>query len=149
MDGLPVNTSSAPSPLQRLAAYVRSAAPAAGYDLDKRGEKTRLANDAGMSISTLSRILSGTRMPDPQYFVPLAQALRVDALELLAQVSEQSAPHRPQVPVASLPLTPDAVADSWGLDEFGREMVRAMFERLAKPRPVADDQEDLGGAEAQ
>lgn len=149
MDGLPVNTSSSASRLERLAAYVEQAAPRAGYYLDQRGEKTRLATAAGMSISTLSRVLAGTRMPDPEYFIPLAKALKVDPLELLGQVSDQKASQQPQGPVASLPLTPDDVADSWRVDEFGREMVRAMFERLTNPQPAPVAKNDVGSAEAQ
>lgn len=149
MDGFPVNTSPSPSRLERLAAYVERAALAAGYDFGRRGEKTRLANDAGMSISTLSRLLAGTRMPDAEFIAPLAKALKVNPLELLGQISDQTSTQEPHRPVPSLPLTPDAVADSWGLDEFGREMVRAMFERLSNSQPSQSTQDDVGGAEAQ
>jgi transcriptional regulator with XRE-family HTH domain len=148
MDGPTVNT----SPLDRLAAYVRTAAIAAGYDIDRpnSGDKTRLARDAGMSITTLSRLLSAERMPDARYLAPLARAINVDPVDLL--VESGILPDRTQAqpdpkPVASVAITPDVVADAWGVDKFGREMVHAMFERLTRPQPDSGaDDTQLGGA---
>lgn len=149
MDGNHVDT----SPLQRLADYVRKTAIEGNYPyLDKpnSGDKARLAKAAGMSATTLSRLLLGERMPEAKYLTPLARALGTDPLELFvesgllpAATGSQSA----QEAVASPPITPDDVADAWQVDAFGREMVRAMFQRLTTPPPA--DRNDIGGAEAQ
>jgi transcriptional regulator with XRE-family HTH domain len=149
MDGPNVNT----SPLDRFAAYVRTAALAAGYDVDRvnSGAKADLARAAGMSPSSVSRLLRAERMPDAEYLAPLARALRLNPIDLLVESGILPPESRSQPDtnaVASTPITPDAVADSWGVDAFGREMVRAMFDRLtrpAEPQPSRED-DDLGGA---
>jgi transcriptional regulator with XRE-family HTH domain len=152
MDGNGVDTSL----LGRFASYVRQAALDAGYSIDspRGGDKTRLANDAGMSLTTLSRLLSGERMPDARYFAPLAKALKVDLQELLVQsgiVPAESLTQKPQQSVSSRPLTPDEVADSWSIhDPAGRELVRAMFEKLRNDvQPPATETDRDGSAEAQ
>ncbi|MFC8447563.1 helix-turn-helix domain-containing protein [Kitasatospora sp. NPDC057223] len=149
MDGNHVDT----SPLQRLANYVRKTALAGDYpNLDKpnSGDKARLAKAAGMSPTTLSRLLLGERMPEAKYLTPLARALDTDPLELFVEsglLPAGSGAQSAQEAVASPPITPDDVADAWQVDAFGREMVRAMFERLATPQPA--EHNDIGGAEAQ
>jgi transcriptional regulator with XRE-family HTH domain len=137
--------------LRRFADYVRQAALAAGYDIDspRGGDKTRLATDAGMSLTTLSRLLSAERMPDARYFAGLAKALKVNLSDLLVQsgiIPAESLTQAQHESVNSRPLTPDEVADSWQVD---RDAVRAMYEFLRKtPRPVAEDDRD-GRKEAQ
>lgn len=122
--------------VQGLAAYVRQAALAAGYEIDRPrgGAKLRLATQAGMHPSALSRLLSGDRMPDPKHFQGLARALRVPVSEFLVEagiVARESL----LLPPPSHRVTPEEVADAWGIhDEPGRELVRIMFERLATHR---------------
>ncbi len=147
MDGIGVDTSL----LRLLADYVRQAALTAGYDIDapRSGDKTRLAEDAGMSLTTLSRLLSAERMPDARYFAGLAKALKVDLTELLVQsgiIPAESLTLKPQESVSSRPLTPDEVADSWQVD---RDAVRAMYQFLRKtPTPVIEADRN-GSKEAQ
>jgi transcriptional regulator with XRE-family HTH domain len=151
MDGRDVDT----SPLQRLAAYVREAALRAGYEIDspRSGAMTRLANDAGMSITTLSRLLSGERMPDARYFAALAKALRVPLTELLVQsgiIPEENLSPEHLQSLRSRSLTPGDVADDWGItDPEGRELVRAMYERFRKDRQTPAEPDQTGSAEAQ
>lgn len=128
--------------LQRFAAYVREAALAAGYEVDKprSGAKLKLAAEAGMSPSTLSRMLSGERMPDPKYFQGLANALHVPVNEFLVEAGIIGRESLDLRAVLDQPVTPEDVADAWGIhDEAGRELVRAMYERLARRR-TNDDQ---------
>jgi transcriptional regulator with XRE-family HTH domain len=145
MDGQGVDT----SPLQRLAASVRAAALRAGYDIDKRGTMTKLANDAGMSLTTLSRLLSAERMPDTRYLASLATAMGTTVDDLLTESDnypQQTAPQESRESVGSRPLTPDEVADSWGVD---RADVRAMFEILRKKPASGPNRDQEGRAEAQ
>lgn len=142
------------SPLERLSTYVRQHALAAGYDIDRTnsGEKARLARDAGMSETTLSRLLAGKRMPDAKYLAGLATAIGVNPIDIFIESDILPAKSRSQDPhkeVASSPITPDEVADAWGVDAFGREMVHAMFERLRKRPLHTADHDDVGSAEAQ
>lgn len=151
MDGSVVDT----SPLQRLAAYVREAALSAGYDIDspRGGGKTQLAADSGMSLTTLSRLLSGERMPDARYFSGLAKALGVPLTELLVQsgiIPEENLTQEHLQSVRSRSLTPGDVANSWGIhDPEGRELVRAMYERLRTDRQAPAEPDQTGSAEAQ
>ncbi|MFG3051796.1 helix-turn-helix domain-containing protein [Kitasatospora sp. NPDC048239] len=138
MDGIHVNTTPAEqSPLKRLGSLVRRLAINAGYELDRvnSGAVLRLARDAGMSQTSLSKLLAGTRMPDAKYLAGLAAAIGADPIDLFVEAEILPARTRSQPEhnaVASPSITPDAVADSWGVDEFGREMVHAMFERLTR-----------------
>ena len=152
MDGDDVSTSE----LQRLAAVVAAKAmlvkDASGnlkYDVTpgkRTGGRKRLAEDAGMDIGQLTRLLKGERMPDVRPFVRLAKALGTTAEKLLAESESnppQSAPQEAQESVRSRPLTPDEAADSWQVDVAD---VRAMLEILRK-KPKADAADDREGRE--
>jgi transcriptional regulator with XRE-family HTH domain len=160
MDGDDVST----SVLQQLAEYVMAAALAVKdadgnlvYDVrpgKKTGGRKRLADATGMDAGQISRLLSGERMPDARYFAPLAKALKVDLQDLLVQsgiVPAETLTQKPQQSVSSRPLTPDEVADSWSIhDPAGRELVRAMFEKLRNDvHPPATGNDRDGSAEAQ
>lgn len=150
MDVTDVSTSR----IERFADYVRKAAREADYDIDspRGGGKKKLADDTGMSMTTVSRMLSGERMPDPRYFAPLAKALRIHLNTLLVEagiVPAETLTREHLQSVSSTPLTPDEVAESWGIhDDAGREIVRTMYERLANRRNT-DDRKQEGDAEAQ
>lgn len=57
----------------------------AGYDLSspRSGGRTKLANDTGLSPSTVSRMLSGKTMPDAYSLQALADAIDVPVEHLL------------------------------------------------------------------
>ncbi|MEV8324616.1 helix-turn-helix transcriptional regulator [Kitasatospora sp. NPDC056731] len=134
-----------------LAAYVRRYAPAAGYDLDAYGEQSRLARAADMGTDVLARILNGGRLPKPAALWPLAEALGRPYLELLVEsgtIPAEALAHVPSPPVASKPITADALADQWGVtDEADREYVRDSLERLrALTRRSASGREGGGHA---
>lgn len=142
------------TPLMRFAAYVRRAALAAGYDVDaeRGGGKKRLAEAAGMSPTSISRLLIAERMPDARFLAPLAQALNVPLPQLLIESGlfpAESLTQGPQESVGSPDITPVDVAESWGVqDEAGRELLRAMHERFRREREQRDQAND-GSAEAQ
>lgn len=157
MDGTDVNT----SPLGRLSAHVNRRARTAGYDLDNRrsGAQQKLAADAGMTTTAVSRLLSGRQMPAARYLWGLAQALRLEGetpeesyAQLLHEAdmipTEEVAQERRRS-LPSTPLTPDDVADRWGItNPKDREMIRAMYAALANPQPTAEEHDD-GSAQAQ
>lgn len=122
--------------VERLADYVRQAALDAGYDVDspRGGGKTALAKAAGMSLTSISRLLSKERIPDARYLPSLAAALRVPARDLFVAASvipEEALSAAPP----ERPLTPDEVARRWGVkDEAGKALITAMYERLAARR---------------
>lgn len=64
-----------------------AAARRAGYKLDspRGGGKKKLAEDAGMSFSSTSRMLSGQAIPDPKFFPGLSKALKMSLPELLIE----------------------------------------------------------------
>jgi transcriptional regulator with XRE-family HTH domain len=145
------------SNLQRFAEYVSAAARRAGYDIDspRGGGKTQLARDSGISASTISRVLSGTRALDPSYFEGLARALRVPLQELLTRagiISSDSLRTWPESAVRSRPITPREAADELGItDPIDREMFLAMVDRLRRQKEAkrARDNEADGGAAAE
>jgi transcriptional regulator with XRE-family HTH domain len=152
MDGGGVGT----SVLEQFADYVMAAALRAGYDVrpgKRTGDKKRLAEDAGMDPGTLSRLLKAERMPEPRSFAGLAKALRLPLTTMLVEagiIPAESLTREHLQSVSSHPITPDEVAESWGIqDEAGRLLVRAMYERLAKNRQQADNADQEGGAEAE
>lgn len=142
MDGPNVNTTpEEQTPLKRLARLVRSLAIQAGYNLDKTnsGALGRLARDAGMSQTSLSKLLAATRLPEPRSLAGLAEAINANPIDLFVEAEILPARMRAQNShnaVASPSITPDDVADAWQVDEFGREMIHAMFQRLTPAQAV-------------
>lgn len=149
-----MDPTTAPTGLAAFAAYVAYAARAAGYDIDspRGGGKTALARDAGVSLSTISRLLSGERAPDPTTYEGLARALRVPIRELLVRsgiISSESLPESPRSAVRSRPITPREAADELGItDPVNREMFLAMVDRLKRAQRQAGDKH-AGGAAAE
>lgn len=143
------------SVLERFSRYVMQAAFAAGYDVTKgrrTGDRKRLAQDAGMDQGVLTRLLDGDRMPETKHFPGLARALRIPLVEMLVEsgaIPAESLSQDQHASVRSRSLTPDDVADAWGItDPAGRELVWGMYERLHK-RPQATENDRPGSAEAQ
>lgn len=152
MNGGDVSTSA----LQRLADYVMQAALDAGYDVrpgKRTGARQRLAQDAGIDPGQLTRLLGAERMPDARYFAGLAKALDVSLTTLLVEagiIPAETLTQEHLQSVRSHPITPDEVADSWGIeDDAGRQLVRATFESLRARRKQQDTDDQPGSAEAQ
>lgn len=163
MDGVIVSTS---TPLQRLAAYVKSRLPAAGYHIEegrRTGDNQRFVRDMqaaverlggdveAMDRGMLTRLLKAERMPGPRTLLPLATALGVDYRELLVEagiIPPELVAESDNPPVRSR-LTPDEVAASWGItDAEGIARVRAMYDELTV-KPVDTPAASTGDAEAQ
>ena len=85
----------APTRAQKFGEYVSNAARAAGYDIDspRGGGKKALAGKAGMSHASVSRMLAGQTIPDPEFFESLADALNLNVGRMLVEagvISERS-----------------------------------------------------------
>lgn len=135
---------------EALADYVRRHAPAAGYDLDTRGEQSRLARDAEMDTDVLARILGAKRMPRPAVLWPLSTTLRRPYAEILVVagiIPSEAVAQLGGTAVASQPITADALADSWGVTAVqGRELVRDMLDRVRLIAQQTPDEPEHGSA---
>ncbi|MFD5058210.1 helix-turn-helix domain-containing protein [Streptomyces sp. NPDC058394] len=147
----------APTRAQRFAAIVVPAAKRAGYT--GHGAGARLARDAEMSESSVSRMLKGQAVPDMTFWAPLANAVGIQLSDLLVEMgipldSLRALSESNQSQVGSRSITPQEAADKLGLtDPIGREMLIATIERLKRleETDAADDQsgDEHGGAAAQ
>ncbi|MGY4903270.1 hypothetical protein [Streptomyces sp. 900116325] len=147
----------APTRAQRFAAIVVPAAKRAGYT--GHGAGARLARDAEMSESSVSRMLKGQAVPDMKFWAPLANAVGIQLADLLVEMgipldSLRALSESNQSQVGSRSITPQEAADKLGLtDPIGREMLIATIERLKRleTHDAADDQsgDEHGGTAAQ
>ncbi|TWE17020.1 hypothetical protein FB465_2021 [Kitasatospora atroaurantiaca] len=137
---------------QALAAYVRRHAPAAGYRLDEWGEPARLARDSQMDTGTLTRLLKGERIPRPALLWPLSTALQRPYLEMLVEsgtIPPEAVAHMPESPVASQPITADALANQWGVTTAaGREYIRETLDRVRLLAQQNPGEPEEGGSTA-
>lgn len=126
---------------QRFAEYIRPAVVAAGYDIDspRGGGKKALAEDTGMSASSIGRMLAGQTVPDPAHLERLAQVLRVSLIDLLIRSGivsvEASGTVTPVAPAPDTnpPLTPEAAARALGIRSPDRvQMFAAMAKTLVE-----------------
>jgi transcriptional regulator with XRE-family HTH domain len=60
---------------QHFAAWLAEGLSRCGYDLNRHGERSRFARDAGLSESTVSRLLHGAAAPDVRACPPIARIL--------------------------------------------------------------------------
>lgn len=120
-----------PTRSERFGEYAAAAARAAGYDIDspRGGGKKALAEAAGMSHASVSRMLAGQTIPDPKFFSTLAKALGVPMWNLLIHSGlvpdEEEIPRNP----VHKPATLAEVAASIGLKD-PRSV--ALFEGMVK-----------------
>ncbi|MFE0376204.1 helix-turn-helix domain-containing protein [Streptomyces inhibens] len=128
-------TADTPTRAQRFAAAVAPAAHRAGYT--GRGANARLARDAGIPESTVSRMMLGKTIPDVKSFEPLAKALGLTVKDLLVEaeiVSAESLNETGQSQVRSQPISLEEAADELGIDRdpIARQMFYGVVERLRK-----------------
>jgi len=134
---------------QRFAEYIRPAVVAAGYDIDspRGGGKKKLAEDTGMSPSSIGRMLAGQTLPEPVHLERLAEVLGVSLMSLLVRsgvVSEKAGEGTPRTPpTPDTPLTPETAARLLGIRSPDRVQ---MFTAVAKT--LADQEEADDGVRA-
>jgi hypothetical protein len=77
-------------------------------------------------------------MPGIEVIAAICDAIKLDARKLFSEIQAGDRTQNPPSAVRSRPLTPDEVADAWGVtDPVGREEVRAMHQRLRRTAPAA------------
>lgn len=134
---------------QRFAEFIRPAVVAAGYDIDnpRGGGKKRLAENTGMSPSSIGRMLAGQTLPEPVHLERLAEVLGVSLMDLLVRsgvVSERAGRAvKMPTPTPDVPLTPEAAARLLGIRSPDRVQ---MFTAVAKT--LADQEEADEGVRA-
>lgn len=123
-----------PTRAQRFAAIVAPALRRAGYT--GHGSNARLARDAGIPESTVSRMLNGKMIPDPGSFHALGKIINMTAMELMVvaeYIPAEALTETSASPVRSQTTTVEEAAEILGIrDPVGREMFAAMVARLRR-----------------
>lgn len=139
-------TDATPTPARRFADTVVPAAERAGYT--GHGARARFARDTGMTESSVSRMWSGSALPDPRFYEPIAKAVRMPVRTLLVEaeiISEPSLTESTRSRVVS--LTPEQAATELGFTSpVDRELFLGMVARLRERHPT--DAPDNGDTEA-
>lgn len=130
-----------------FAAFLRSAAIKAGYDLTPgAGGRKRLAEDTGISPSAISRTLEGLTLPRPSQMEKLARVVGKDLQTMLVRgnvISGESWNGSNDPHVRSASLTPEDAADSWGItDPKIRTLLIGSIEQAIRLQHQADTEGD-------
>ncbi|MFI2434752.1 helix-turn-helix domain-containing protein [Streptomyces sp. NPDC018693] len=138
--------STGPAALGKLVAEL---APKAGYDLTRGSTgRRRLAENAGMSVWAVARMLRGETLPKPENIGGLAAALGVDEDPLLDTAGYRNRSDRAKSgnqPVLSVanPPSPEAIADLLGITHsFVRKMLVSSINEAVRLQREADQHED-------
>ncbi|MEU6595406.1 helix-turn-helix transcriptional regulator [Streptomyces sp. NPDC046881] len=138
-----------------LGALVERLAAKAGYDLTPWSKgRARLAEDSGMSVWSIGRLLRGETLPRIENLYGLAAALKVDEDLLLDTAGYPKRSDRAKVanqPVLSVanPPPPEEVADVLGITHpFVRKMLISSIVEAQRLQRESDQHDDgqAGGA---
>ncbi|MFJ8743454.1 helix-turn-helix domain-containing protein [Embleya sp. NPDC127516] len=147
--------------LVAYARWVYDRAVERGYDLDspRGGGRSQLAADAGMSASSVGRLLKAETMPDLDSMIRLAKVLNVEVREMLirsGKLTEEDLPLTPRHPTATQVssddqiLTPEEAVTRVGVkDARVREMAAWMLRKQLNEESVPGGQGDLLGGDAE
>jgi transcriptional regulator with XRE-family HTH domain len=133
-----------PTRAEQFGQFAIEAAREAGYDVDspRGGGKKALAEAAGMSHASVSRMLAGQSIPDPKFFEPLAGALGIQLPTLLIRsglASQQALGGAVPAPVSKPRLTIRRAAAELGIrSERGVQMFITMAEGILAQEPEGD-----------
>lgn len=135
---------------ESFSGWLRSLAEAAGYRFEgaRSGGLTRLAEDTGLSISVVSRALSGERTPDVQTLRALSRPLGTNLREMLiksgqADETDLPGPYIPRFEQSDLERR--VLQSEVARLEAQLEVARERFQRAAERRERA--QADAAAAE--
>ncbi|MFD9903846.1 XRE family transcriptional regulator [Streptomyces sp. NPDC059063] len=141
---------------KRFSTLVKHAAVKAGYDMQHGGTgRARLAEDTGMSIWAVGRMLRGDSLPDPASYQHIARAVGVPTRWLLIESGilqgedDRGGDHADVRSVTTQPLSPEAVADMLGITAPGiREMLITTIQQAVRLQSEVDSGTDGGPAAA-
>lgn len=140
---------------QRFGRLVAEAVQRAGR-YEGRGGQALLAQELGMSPSSVGRMLRGETLPDPRQFEVIAKTLDLNVRDLLVQaeiVSADSLPNPAQTQateVGSRSITLEEAAIALGItDPVSVDMLAATVERLRRIQAAKPEPDDGRGAAAQ
>ncbi|WP_019054988.1 helix-turn-helix domain-containing protein [Streptomyces prunicolor] len=123
---------------EQFGTWLRSQIDQRGYDLaPKGGGQSRFAEAAGLSNSTVSRILRGQAVTETRTLQAIATALRLPLAEVLVAAGVLSARelHDVRNPTSTNPLTPETAADELGItDPQSRRLFVNMTATLREQR---------------
>ncbi|MEV6504870.1 hypothetical protein AB0M61_01955 [Streptomyces sp. NPDC051642] len=146
-------TDATPTRARRFADIVVPAAERAGYT--GHGAKARFSRDTGMPDSSVTRLWQGTALPDARFYAAISDVIGVDLGTLLVEggvlspESLQSLSETERSQVGS-GLTVEEAADRLGIvDEVGRQLFFATYERLMRLQDEASGAANHGGTTAQ
>ncbi|MFJ5038028.1 helix-turn-helix domain-containing protein [Streptomyces parvulus] len=125
------------------------------YDLTAGSTgRTRLAEDTGMSVWAVGRMLRGETLPVAENIYALAEALGADEGLLLdtagyRQRSDRAKKVKPAVRSVNHPPTPEEICDSLGITHpFVRKMLESSISEAIRLQHEADQEEDEPGEAA-
>ncbi|MFF0092796.1 helix-turn-helix domain-containing protein [Streptomyces canus] len=139
-----------PAALGALVAELAAKAKPEPYDLTQGGTgRRKLAEDAGMSVWAVGRMLRGETLPKVENVYGLAEALGADEGLLLDTAGYRNRSERakrtnqPVLSVVNSP-TPEAIADSLGITHpFVRKMlISSITEAIRLQREADQDEAD-------
>ncbi|MBT2427239.1 helix-turn-helix domain-containing protein [Streptomyces sp. ISL-112] len=119
-----------------------------GYDLSspRSGGRSAFAEAAGLSPSTVTRLLRGEMPTDPRLLRTLAEAIKEPYAALLVRAGVISPEELAAVqnPTTTNPITPDQAADELGItDPVERKVFINMVRTLARPPAATNGEEKL------
>ncbi|RSS59544.1 XRE family transcriptional regulator [Streptomyces sp. WAC01280] len=126
-----------------FSAWLRDQFETAGYRLSERGEQARLARDSGFPSPTLTRMLSGTVIPEIKSLQQCADFLKIPLGEVLVHAGvltyEEVDRVRTRRP-ATRPMTTAEALDELKITDPGdRSVVAAVIETVKKNRADSAD----------
>ncbi|MFJ8798441.1 transcriptional regulator [Streptomyces sp. NPDC102487] len=139
----------------RIAAFgalLTDAATRAGYDVRPRaGGRQRLANDIGLNVTTVGRVLDGKSLPSPGYMERYADALGVQLQDLFVEsglVTRREEPEQPALRKVPIPeLQPEEAADGLGVTHPQvRPMLLASINQAMRLQAEADAADQQGAS---
>lgn len=147
MYGMTSDEDSTPTRAARFGEYIARAARAAGYDVDspRGGGKKALAEQAGMSHASVSRMLAGQTIPSPSFFQSLARAVRVEVGDLFVISGLLSGGELSRSSPSPRPLSPREAASDLGIRDPSKvQLFEAMVRAFLLEQEEAEDDDSEG-----
>lgn len=137
---------------QRFGALVERLAIAAGFDMERgKDGRKRLAEETGMSVSAIGRMVRGETLPDPGNYQRIARALNVTTRSLLLEADvlprrDEAIGANQDVRSVINPVSPETAADMLGItNPIVRKMLIANIQQAQRLQHDMDSHDGNGG----